>query len=67
MDVIDMGAFHPELHIKEEKMSVIPDVMGETEFFGRNEDQLLSSVPEGALKVSWDSRANLLHLQYVAR
>jgi hypothetical protein len=66
MDVTDMGPLHPELLIKEEKMFVISDVMGETEFFGRTEGQEVASVPEGSLKVRWDRRLYLLHLQYVA-
>jgi hypothetical protein len=65
MEVTDMGPLHPELLIKEEKMFVISDVMGETEFFGRTEGQELASVPEVSINVRWDSRVHLLLLQYV--
>lgn len=60
-----MGPLHPELLIKEEKMFVISDVMEETESFGRTEGQELASVPEGSIKVRWNSRGYLLHFQYV--
>lgn len=66
MDVIGMGPLHPELLIREEKMFVISGVMEETEFSGRTEGQELASVPGGSVKVRWDSRVYLLHLQQVA-
>jgi hypothetical protein len=53
MDVIDMGPLHPELLIKEEKICVISDVMGESELFGRNECQELASAAKGTIKVRW--------------
>jgi hypothetical protein len=53
MDVIDMGRLHPELFTKEEKICVISDVMGETQFFGRNECQELAPTAEVTMKVRW--------------
>lgn len=61
-----MGPLHQDLLIKEEKICVISDVMGETKLFGKNEDQELDSGADGTIKVRWDGTVYLLDPQYVA-
>jgi hypothetical protein len=59
MDTINMGpnsdtAMQPlhTVHIKEEKMFVISDVIGGAEFFDIDVDRQLYAVAEGVMKVS---------------